>query len=242
MLGEISACTPLVFCWEWPDNIKQDIISLNNPTGRLTNSDLEMAGIVILWLVIEGICDNLWEKQVTLLSDNLPTISWVTRLASKRSLVAEQLVQALALWLKTMHTCPLTSLHIEGVRNKIPDMPSRSFGSNPTWTCTSDAELLTLFNTHFPLPQQQSWTVYRLNCAAVTCLTSILQMKPFALDDWRRLPTRGRCIGVIGAPASNTWEWTHTNNRSHTPHGSDALQDLSTDTNRVLQIRTTGSG
>jgi hypothetical protein len=89
VLGEISACTPVVFCWEWPDDIKQDIISLNNPTGRLTNSDLEMAGLVILWLVIECICDNLREKRVTLLSNNLPTISWVTRLASKRSLVAE---------------------------------------------------------------------------------------------------------------------------------------------------------
>jgi hypothetical protein len=204
MLGEISACTPVVFCWEWPDNIKQDIISLNNPTGRLTNSDLETAGLVILWLVIEGICDNFREKRVTLLSNNLPTISWVTRLVSKRSLVAERLVQALALWLKTMHTCPLTPLHIERVRNKIADMPSRSFGSNPTWTCTSDVELLTLFNTHFPLPQQQSWTVYCLNCTAVTCVTSILQMKLFALDDWRQLPTRGRCVGVIGAPTSNT--------------------------------------
>jgi hypothetical protein len=125
-----------------------------------------------------------------------------------------------------MHTCPLTPLNIEGVRNKIADRPSRSFGSNPTWTCTSDAELLTLFNTHFPLPQQQSWTVYRLNCAAVTRVTSILQMKPFTLDNWWRLPTRGRCVSVIGAPTSNTWEWTCTYNRSHMPHGSDALQDL----------------
>ncbi len=48
VLGEISACTPIVFCWEWPDDIKQDIISLNNPTGRLTNFDLEMGGLVIL--------------------------------------------------------------------------------------------------------------------------------------------------------------------------------------------------
>ncbi len=243
MLGEISACTPVVFCWEWPDDIKQDIISLNNPTGRLTNSNLEMAGLVILWLVIEGICNNLREKRVTLFSDNLPTVSWVTRLASKRSLVAERLVQALALWLKTMHTCPLTPLHIEGVCNKIADMPSCSFGSNPTWTCTSDAELLTLFNTHFPLPQQQSWTVYHLNCAAVTRVTSILQMKPFALDDWRQLPTRGRCIGVISTPTSNTWEWTRTYNRSHMPHGSDAIQDLqhrhkqgSTDTDNRFRV------
>jgi hypothetical protein len=151
-----------------------------------------MAGLVILWLVIEGVCLNLHKKWVTHFSNKFPTVSWVARLASKRSLVAEQLIQALALHLKIMHTCPLTPMHIEGIRNKIADMPSHLFGSNPAWTCTSDAELLTLFNTHFPLPQQRSWTVYRLNCAGVTHVTSILRMKPFTLDDWRQLPTRGR--------------------------------------------------
>ncbi len=156
VFGELSACTPVVFRWEWPDDTKQDIISLTNPTGRLTNSNLEMAGLVILWLVIEGVCHNLREKWVTLLSDNSPTVSWVTWLASKRLLVAEQLVQALALHLKAMHACLLTPMHIEGKRNKIADVPLQSFGSNPAWKCTSDAELLTLFNTLFPLPQQQS--------------------------------------------------------------------------------------
>jgi hypothetical protein len=32
-----------------------------------------------------------------------------------------------------MHAYPLTPMHIEGKRNKIADVPSRSFGSNPAW-------------------------------------------------------------------------------------------------------------
>ncbi len=56
-----------------------------------------MAGLVILWLVIEGIGVDLQEKRVTLFSDNSPTVGWVTRLASKWPVVAEQLIQALAL-------------------------------------------------------------------------------------------------------------------------------------------------
>jgi hypothetical protein len=225
VLGENSACTPVVFRWEWPEDIKQDIKTFSNPSGRLSNSDLEMAGLVILWLVIEGVCVDLREKRVTLFSDNSSTVGWVTRLASKRSVVAEQLIQVLALRLKSTHTCPQTPLHIEGIRNKIADIPSRLFGSNPT-TCNSDADLLTLFNNHFPLPQQQSWTVYRLSYAAVTRVTSILQMKPFVLDDWRRLPTRGKCAGEIGAPMSNTWEWIRTYNRCHMQPESDVLQGL----------------
>jgi hypothetical protein len=112
-------------------------------------------------------------------------------------LVAEHMVQALALRLKAMHACPLTPLHIEGKQNAIADVPSRSFGSNPAWACVSNTDLLNLFNSCFPLPQQKSWMVYHPNCAVVTHVISALRMKPFALDDWRQLPTRGRCIGEL---------------------------------------------
>jgi len=113
IVGELSNCTPVVFCWEWPTDIKNNIVSFSNPTGGLTNSDLEMAGLLILWLVLEGVCPSLHEKCVTLFNDNSRTVSWVTQLASPKSLVAEHLVQALALKLKTMQACPLTPLHIE---------------------------------------------------------------------------------------------------------------------------------
>jgi hypothetical protein len=128
-----------------------------------------------------------------------------------------------------MHACPLTPMHIEGKRNAIADVPSQSFGSNLAWRCMSNSNLLTLFNTRFPLPSKQSWTLYHPNCAVVMQVISALRMKPFVLDDWRRLPTRGRCVGKIGVPTSNTWEWTCTYNRSHMPHKSDASQDLQTE-------------
>ena len=196
-----------------------------------------MAGLLILWLVLEGVCPSLREKHVTLFSDNSPTVSWVTRLASKKSLVAEHMVQALALRLKTMHACPLTPLHIEGKRNAIADVPSWSFGSNPAWVCASDTDLLNLFNSRFPLPQQNSWTVYHLNCEVVMRVISALRMKPFALDNWRRLPTRGRCVGEIGAPMSKTWEWICTYSMFHTPRESDASQDLQPEQEQVITDR-----
>jgi hypothetical protein len=100
-------------------------------------------------------------------------------------MVAEHLVQALAMLLKIQWACPLTPMHIEGKHNAIADIPLRSFGSNPLWKCKTDSDLLTLFNSMFHLPNQQSWTVFRLNCKLVTCMTSALQMKPFELDNWR---------------------------------------------------------
>jgi hypothetical protein len=82
VFGEQLACTPVVFRWEWPKDIKRDINSVSNPAGRITNSDLEMAGLVLLWIVIERVCPDLSKKLVPLFSDNLPTVSWVTCLAS----------------------------------------------------------------------------------------------------------------------------------------------------------------
>jgi hypothetical protein len=101
VIGELSACTPTVFRRQWPDDIKANIASYNNPTGKITYSDLEMAGFLLLWLTMEGVCGPLHKKRVTLFSDNTPTVSWVTRLASKKSTVAEHLIQALVLRLKS---------------------------------------------------------------------------------------------------------------------------------------------
>jgi hypothetical protein len=118
--------------------------------------------------------------------------------------------------------CPLTPLHIEGKQNAISDMPSRSFGSSPAWTCNTNSELLTLINSCFPLPSNQSWTVYCPNCAVVASVISALQMMPFKLDAWRLLPKRGGHFGKIGAPTSNLCGWIHNYNRCPTTHMSGA--------------------
>jgi hypothetical protein len=238
VVGELSGCVPTVFRWQWPEDICQpQLVLFENPEGTISNSDLEMAGLLLLWLVIEGISGPLAEKRIALFGDNSPSIGWVARLGSRCSRIGENLIQALALRLKLQRACPLTPIHIAGERNAIGDVPSRSFGSNPAWRCDTDNDLLTLFNSLFTLPDQSSWTVYRLNCELVMRVISVLRMTPFTLDDWRRLPTRGRCVGEIGAPMSKTWEWIRTYNKSHTPSESDASQDSQPEDEQVIMDR-----
>ena len=212
VIGELSPCVPTIFRWQWPDDVTNDIKTENNPGGNITNSDLEMAGIVLLWLTMEEVCKPLEEKQITLLNDNSPSISWTTKLASKRSRVAEHLIQALALRVKQQKACPFTSMHVAGKSMAIADIPSRSFGSNPSWHCKSDDDLLTLFNSIFPLPLQQSWTVFHLDYRTAMRVISALRMKPFVLDEWRRLPLPGRLVGKIGQPTSHLWDSIRTYN------------------------------
>jgi hypothetical protein len=97
IIGELLELPPTVFHFQWPPEISADIVSSTNPKGRITNSNQEMAGLLLLWLCMEGIAPNLAHKHVALFSDNSHAVSWVTKMASKKSRVAAQLVRALAL-------------------------------------------------------------------------------------------------------------------------------------------------
>jgi hypothetical protein len=83
IFGELSACIPMVFQWQWPETIRTSVVPLENPNGTITNSGLELAGLLMLWLAMEEVCGPLRKKHVTLFNDNSPTIGWVTRLASR---------------------------------------------------------------------------------------------------------------------------------------------------------------
>ena len=78
---------PTVWRLEWP----QSIISTNNPKGTITNSDLELGGIILAWLVQENL-RTLQHKTTAVFCDNVPAVAWATKLASKKSLIAGRLV------------------------------------------------------------------------------------------------------------------------------------------------------
>jgi hypothetical protein len=46
--GELLPCDPTIFQWKWPPDVTKDIKRATNPEGRIINSDLEMAGVVLL--------------------------------------------------------------------------------------------------------------------------------------------------------------------------------------------------
>ena len=48
ILGELSCVPPTVFRLQWPPDISNALVSFDNPKGSITNSDLEMAGLLLL--------------------------------------------------------------------------------------------------------------------------------------------------------------------------------------------------
>ena len=210
VIGEGSACVPTVFRLEWPQDVQAQVVTDDNPDGTITNSDLEMAGLLLCWLVLEHVAPDLYHKHIALFCDNSPTVAWVMRMATRASRVAGQLLMALALRMKVRETSPLTTLHIAGDQNSIADIPSRSFGGTPKWHCRTDDDFLKLYNSHFPLPKQQSWTVFQIPSALSTRVISILLMKGSGMAEWRRLPTPKRNIHESGSRTANLWESTLT--------------------------------
>ena len=174
---------------------------------------------------MEDVCNIDKGTHVALFSDNSPTVHWVRRLASKSSQVAGQLIRALALRLGISGSSPLTTLHIPGDENGITDIPSRSFGEPAKWHCKDESELLTLFQSKFPLPDQQSWNVYQITHDIFIRVLSVLRMKHTTMEEWRRLPKRGRHIGDVGKASSNLWESTLTFREQATRNGSEPCQD-----------------
>ena len=86
-MGEVKACIPIVFYRACPEDIKELFHK-----GEITNSDLEMAGLLMLWLVMEEVCLKLIAAHIAMFSDNSPTIGWVKCLVARESLVTMQLV------------------------------------------------------------------------------------------------------------------------------------------------------
>jgi hypothetical protein len=205
VVRELSALPPTVFQFKWPQDISKDLISFQNPTGKINNSDLEMVGLLFLWLCVEAIAPDIAHKYIALFSNNSSTMSWVEKMASWKSRIAAQLVCALTLCLNINKTYLLTPMLILGVENALTDIPSCLFGSVKEWECKTDNKLLSLFNQKFPLPNQASWTVFHFNTAMTMHMTSTLGI---TLAEWQQLYKIRKHNGEIRPNMSYLWDWT----------------------------------
>ncbi len=78
-LGANRALLPIVWQLYFPVSNQEAMISQTNPTGHISNSNLEMAGMLCQWLVLKHVVD-LKHAHVVVRCDNTPTIGWTTKL------------------------------------------------------------------------------------------------------------------------------------------------------------------
>jgi hypothetical protein len=76
----------IVWRQRWPQDITDAVVSTTNPDGHLTNSDLEMAGVVLQEAVLEAALlgpAKMQGAQTAIGCDNSPVVAWTTRMASR---------------------------------------------------------------------------------------------------------------------------------------------------------------
>jgi hypothetical protein len=114
---------PTVWRVKWPPDVVQAY-----QTGKLTNSDLEIAASVLLqYLVAQQLCP-MERCHTAIWSDNTPATSWSTKMADKASSpIAGQLLRALAMWQRTTSGAVPTVTHYAGAQNLLADTASQSF-------------------------------------------------------------------------------------------------------------------
>ena len=187
---------PIVWRVQWPKEVRDRLVTFENPEGDITNSDLEMAAEVLGLLVLEANVCLRW-IHVGCCSDNSATVAWQGRGASKRSRVANRLLRVMAIRLRKNRASPLVTRHLAGDRNQLGDIPSRSFGYKAEWHFTNDLDFLNYFNACFPLPFQNCWTGFRLDNAIVSKVMQELLTQGSSMAEWRRLPKIGRKFRII---------------------------------------------
>jgi len=184
---------PIVWRVEFPPDIQQQLVSHENPQGKISNSDLEMVGLILQWLVLENFAE-LAHAHVACWCDNTPTVAWASRLLSTKAKKAARLLRILALRMIACQASPLTTLHIEGERNHMADFASRSF-----LDFKNSTDFLTEFHRRFPLPQEASWIEYHFPRKIVGRVLSTLSTETPTLGSWRRLGKRGSVTGGTGS-------------------------------------------
>ena len=70
LVGKKDECVPAVFHLQWPQNIQDMACTNDNPNRPTTNSDLELVGILLCWIVMEEVPHdsntNMWACIVTI--------------------------------------------------------------------------------------------------------------------------------------------------------------------------------
>ena len=142
---------PTVWRVQWPADVVQGYRD-----GKLTNSDLEMAAVLLQYLVAERL-RPMARCHTHIWSDNSPATSWSTKMADKAtSPMAGQLLRALAMRQRTTRSALPTVAHYAGSLNLLADTSSRSFdkfhhGNARGTPSQLDTNFLTSFNSVFPL-------------------------------------------------------------------------------------------
>jgi hypothetical protein len=192
-----SSLAPLLWQLEWPQDIQENLVTATNKSGTITMNDLELAGAVLNWLVLECQQDlNLQHKHIGVFCDNTSAVSWAYKLRTSKSIVAGRLLRMLGMRIHARQASSLTPLNIAGDDNTMADIASRAFKHGQYFEASKN--LTSFFNSTFPLPQKQSWNEFQIPKELASRVISCLRGELLPMASLLRLPKIAANTGPTG--------------------------------------------
>ena len=190
----------------FPDSITRRLVTWDNPSGTLTNSDLELAGAVTHLDVMAQTAD-VRERTVTTLHDNTATVFWQHKGSVSASNAAAYLLRVKALH-QRFHRYIAHQDYIPGPVNAMADDCSR------LWHL-SDTELLSYFDSHYPQPTP--WQLCHPRTAMLSAVTSALCKTRSEPESFLHAPMPQHNTGHVGWPFVPRTTWIRGSQKWKTP-------------------------
>lgn len=210
----------------YPEAVKSEVISDSNPTGKLTNSDLELEGTVLHHLVLGKTAKVDGETTYTG-CDNTPAVAWRTK-GSSTSRKARAKLLRLAAGLRREQRAHHRIGHLSGVDNRMADDASR------LWHF-SDDEFIAHFNSHYP--QKNSWQMYRMPSAVNSLMTSVMLNGESNVESVLQELQKHTLSGPTGAPSATALESTQDSPTSTIPCSSSSFMVPATGVENLPLVR-----
>jgi hypothetical protein len=184
---------PILWRARFEPDIVKDLVSFSNPSGQVTNSDLELAATIVQHDIAAHHYD-VRERTISSGSDNTPAVAWQRKGSTTTSSAPAYLLRLQTLH-QRFHRYFSSIFYIPGVVNVMADDASRLFE-------LSDTQLLTHFNTAYP--QMNSWRLVHPTNAMLSSVTYALRRKRVEPASLLQEPTPTTKLGSSGPASAGT--------------------------------------
>ena len=88
---------PILRQARFPECVQSQLVATNNPTGSMTNSDLELSGAIVHDDILANALPSITHISTCTFSDNTPAVAWKTKGSTSTTGPAAYLLQMAAL-------------------------------------------------------------------------------------------------------------------------------------------------
>merc|ERR1719291_1073206 len=163
---------PILWRHRWPREISDQLVSFDNPTGTINNSELELGGTLAGNAVLAGVAD-VAETTTATGTDNAAGLSWSTKGAVSTTAPASYLLRLSSMH-QRVHRYQQRNFFIPGDANGMADDCSRLWHLD-------DQELLDYFESTYP--QSKPWRLCHLDAETASAIHAALLCKRHPLPD-----------------------------------------------------------